>query len=233
MIKKTLLFCILSFTSVIGCIAQRTEVGFGLGVNSYSGDLYRGYNPLKQNIAVQGYYRVNYDKDVSFRFGLLYGGVSGDDTRAFDALGEARFSSFKRNFVEGSAILEFHFLDYKHPKSTIKWSPYLFGGVGVTKYFNLRTNDDFSSFQPILPFGAGVKYLASKQFILGLEFGARKTFFDQLDGISDNELFNKTSFQFGNPADNDWYYHVGVTISYVIHKINCTYRYIPNKSLHR
>lgn len=218
---------------IFGCIAQRTEVGFGLGANSYSGDLYRGYNPIKQNFGFQAYYRVNYDKDVSFRLGLLYGGVSGDDTRPFDALGESRISSFERIFLEGSAVLEFHFLDYKHPKSTIRWSPYLFGGIGVTKYFNLQENDDFNSIQPVIPFGIGLKHLLGKKLIVGLEFGARKTFFDQLDGVSDNELFNKTSFQFGNPADNDWYYHVGVTVSYVIYKIQCTYRYVPNKSLYK
>jgi len=232
MIRKTL-FSITCLLLASNCFAQRTEIGVGIGVNSYSGDLHRGYNPLKQNLAVQGYYRVNYDKDVSFRLGLLYGGVSGDDTRAFDALGEAREASFERNFIEASAILEFHFLDYKHPKSTIKWSPYLFGGVGITKYFNLRANDDFNSIQPVLPFGIGIKHLAGKRLIFGLEFGARKTFFDQLDSVSDNEIFDKTTFQFGNPADNDWYYHVGLTVSYVIHKIQCTYRYTPNKSLHR
>lgn len=232
MIRRLLSFIIVVIV-VNDCLAQRTEIGLGIGANSYSGDLYRGYNPLKQNVGFQAYYRINHDKDVSFRFGLLYGALSGDDTQAFDALGEARIASFKRNFLEANAILEFHFLDYKHPKSTIRWSPYLFGGIGITKYFNLLSSDDFTSIQPVLPFGMGIKHLIGKQFILGLEFGARKTFFDELDGVSDNEIFDKTSFQFGNPADNDWYYHVGFTLSYIIYKIPCTYRYIPNKSLHR
>ncbi|MGL1885346.1 MAG: DUF6089 family protein [Reichenbachiella sp.] len=213
---------------------QKTEIGFGIGSNSYSGDMYRGYNFLNQRPAIQAFYRSNYDKDVSFKLSLLYGGLKGNDQKPFDALGSARNQSFKRTFLEGSAIVEFHFLDYKHNRTTIRWSPYVFGGVGVVRFFNLDpVVDDFNSFQPVIPFGVGFKHLVGKQLSVGLEFGARKTFFDQLDGVSDGDVFEKTDFQFGNPEDKDWYYHVGLSISYIIYKIPCTYKYEPNKSMRR
>ena len=219
--------------STILCSAQKTEYGLAIGGLSYSGDLQRGYNIANQQFGVQGIYRINYDEDVSFKFGLLYGGIKGDDSNPVDALAQMRNASFSRKFIELSAVFEFHFVDYKHQNSSIRFSPYLFAGVGFTKFFNLdRDEDDFSSIQPAIPFGLGIKHLVGKQFSIALEYGARKTFFDDLDHISGGDVFNKSDFQFGNPANNDWYHFLNVSFSYILYKIPCTYRYVPNKSLY-
>lgn len=216
------------------CLAQRTEFGIGIGGVSYAGDLYRGYNITNQSIGIQGLYRINFEKDVSFKAALLYGQVSDDDSKPYDALGEIRNASFDRSFFEASATLEYHFLDYKDKNSTIKWTPYFFAGFGLTKFLNLDgQTDNFSSLQPVLPFGGGVKYLIGKQFSAAIEFGARKTFFDELDGISDGDVYNKTNTQFGNPNDKDWYHFFNVSFSYLIFKIPCTYKYQPNRSMRR
>ena len=212
--------------------AQKTEFGFGLGGISYAGDLYRGYDILNQNLGIRGVYRINFEKDISFRIAMLYGTVSGSDTRPFDALGEIRNASFSRKFIEATSTFEYHFLDYKDKNSTIKWTPYFFAGFGLAKFLNLNEGDNFSAIQPVLPFGIGFKHLIGKQFSSSIEFGARKTFFDQLDGISDGDVFDKTNTQFGNPNDKDWYHFFGITISYLIYKIPCTYKYIPNKSMY-
>lgn len=213
--------------------AQRTEYGFALGGVSYAGDLYRGYNIANQNFGIQGIYRINFEKDVSFKAGLLYGKVSGDDSKPYDALGQIRNASFNRSFIEASVNFEYHFLDYKNKNSTIKWTPYFFAGFGLTKFLNLEEEDNFGSIQPVLPFGAGIKHLIGKQFSLGVEFGARKTFFDLLDGISEGDVYDKTNTQFGNPNDKDWYHFFNISFSYLIYKIPCTYRYVPNKSLYK
>lgn len=215
------------------CLAQKTEIGVALGGVSYAGDLYRGYEIANQNIGIQGIYRINFEKDVTFKAGLLYGKVSGDDSHPFDALGQIRNASFNRSFIEASANFEFHFLDYKNKNSTIKWTPYFFAGFGLTKFLNLEEQDDFSNIQPVLPFGLGVKHLVGKQFSLALEFGARKTFFDQLDGISDGDVYDKTNTQFGNPNDKDWYHYLNISFSYLIFKIPCLYKDVPNKSLYK
>ncbi|SMD35336.1 hypothetical protein SAMN04488029_2459 [Reichenbachiella faecimaris] len=214
------------------CFAQRTEYGIALGGVSYAGDLYRGYEIANQSLGIQGLYRINFEKDVSFKMALLYGKVSGDDSHPFDPLGEIRNTSFSRSFFEASATFEYHFLDYKNKNSTIKWTPYFFAGFGLTKFINLDESDNFSSIQPVLPFGGGIKHLVGKQFSMAVEFGARKTFFDELDGISDGDVFDKTNTQFGNPNDKDWYHYFNISISYLIYKIPCTYKYIPNKSMY-
>jgi len=211
--------------------AQIHEYGLGIGLITYAGDLSQSTfsNP---NLGIQGIYRINFDKDIAFRLSLLYGKVEGSDDGG-DPFSALRMASFQRTILEGSAAFEYHFLDYKNEKSTIRWSPYLFAGLGFTKIFNLdRDTDKFSAIQTVLPFGIGIKQLIGKQFSAGLEFGARKTFFDELDGISDGDLIDK-NFQYGNPNDKDWYHFFGISFSYILYKIPCTYRYVPNKTLYK
>ncbi|WP_109832963.1 type IX secretion system protein PorG [Reichenbachiella versicolor] len=231
MVKKILPIFISAFI-LYGhlCSAQKYEFGLGLGAVSYSGDLYRGYNIIDQSFGIQGIARVNTSQDVAWKVGFLYGGIKGDDNNPIDILGEQRQASFERKFLEVSTVFEYHFIDYKNDRSLIRWSPYLFAGAGVAKFFN-TSNSDYNSIQPILPFGLGFKHLIGKQFTASIEFGARKTFFDELDEVSDGDVTNK-NYQFGNPADDDWYYHFGISISWILYKIPCTYQYVPNKSMY-
>ena len=169
---------------------------------------------------------------MAFKFSALYGKIEGKDS-GNDPFSNLRNASFERTIAEGTVSFEYHFLDYKNDKSTIKWSPYFFAGLGFMKIFNLdEETDNFSSLQTILPVGIGFKHLIGKQFSAGIEIGARKTFFDELDGISDGDLFNK-NYQYGNPNDKDWYHFVGFTFSYILYKIPCNYRYIPNRTLYK
>lgn len=212
---------------------QKLEYGLAVGGVSYSGDLHRGYDITNQSIGIQGLYRINVSQDIAFKTALMYGRMKGDDSKPIDALSEERLASFSRSIIEGSAVFEYHFIDYLHEHSTFKWTPYLFAGIGFTNIINMdRSVDDFSSIQPVIPFGGGVKHLIGKQFSAAVEFGARKTFFDKLDRISNSNVYDKTEFQFGNPADNDWYYFLNVSVSYILFKIPCTYRYVPNKTLY-
>ena len=206
-----------------------------IGGMTYAGDLSRGFHFLDQKLGVQGFYRINFDKDVSFKASLLYGKFSGSDSdHPIDAFAQIRNASFERSILEASATLEYHFLDYKDKHSTIKWSPYFFAGFGITKILNMDEDlDNFSSIQPVLPFGLGVKHLIGKQFSVSAEFGARKMFFDELDRISEGDVYDKSNTQFGNPNDKDWYHFLGISFSYIIYKIPCKYRYVPNKTLYK
>lgn len=212
--------------------AQFLEYGGGIGALNYAGDLARGYKFTKQSPAIHGIYRLNLSQIVSLKFGILYGKVSGDDDNPIDAFAATRDASFSRTIAEGTVTVEYHFLDYKNEKSPIRWSPYFFGGFGFAKLLNIdNTTEDISSFQPVMPFGFGIKHLIGKQFSIALEVGARKMFTDKFDGISDGELFDK-NFQYGNPNDNDWYHFTGISLTYILFKIPCPFRYIPNKSIY-
>ena len=207
------------------------EFGVGVGVTNYSGDLAPGYQLSIAKPAASIHYRLNFSEIVSTRFTLTYGGIKGNDATPVDVLGENRNHSFDSNVLEVSSVFEYHFLDYKNHESPQKWSPYAFLGFGIMKLYNpSSTMDDFNQTQPVIPMGLGFKHKLGKQFVVEFEAGARKTFFDYLDGISDGDVTIK-NYQFGNPNDDDWYFFTGFRLSFVLYNIPCPFPYIPNRSL--
>jgi len=207
------------------------EFGVGLGVSTYSGDLNRRYNFSTAKPSLSAHYRLNFSEIVSTRFMLTYGGLRGNDDDPVDVLGERRNHSFNSSFTELSAVFEYHFLNYKPKDQLQKWSPYVFGGFGMMVLNNPSGNtDDFNKTQPVIPFGVGFKHKVGKRFVVEVETGARKTFFDHLDGISDGDVTIK-DYEFGNPGDNDWYFFTGFRLTYVLYEIPCPFPYDPNKSM--
>ena len=199
-------------------------------MTQYSGDLVSGYKLATAKPAGSAHLRLNFSEIVSNRFTLLVGGVRGDDSQPVDVLGENRNHSFNTNLVEISSVFEYNFLDFQNPENPQRWSPYVFAGVGIFRVDNESASEDFSRNQLAIPMGVGFKYRVGKQFMLEFETGGRKTFFDELDGISDGDTTLK-DYQFGNPNDDDWYIYTGIRISYVLYKIPCPFPYIPNRSM--
>lgn len=201
-------------------------------MSHYTGDLNGVPRLSHSNFAGTGIYRLNFSEVISFKLALTAGSVSGDDDRPIDVLGEERQHSFDHSFVEFSSVFEYHFLNYRSSRHRNKWAPFVFLGFGMVNVRNTQpTYEDYSKLQPVIPMGAGVKYELSKRFTLTGELGARKTFFDYLDGISDEDVSFKSSYQFGNPNDKDWYFFTGISLTYVLYKIPCPFPYIPNKSI--
>lgn len=210
--------------------AQFIEFGGGIGVTQYSGDLSSGYRFSTAGPAITGHLRLNLSEVVSNRFTLTFGSIRGNDDSPVDVLGENREHSFNSGIVELSSVFEYHFLDYKNHELPQKWSPYIFGGFGFMRLNNPSTDEDFARNQPVIPLGVGFKHKIGKQFVIEFEAGARKTFFDYLDGISDEDTTLK-NYQYGNPNDDDWYYFTGIRLSFVLYKIPCPFPYIPNRYL--
>ncbi|MEL7426513.1 MAG: DUF6089 family protein, partial [Bacteroidota bacterium] len=158
------------------------------------------------------------------RAGLQYAQYEGNDAISNDAARLRRDFSFDGSLFEGSAQLVWEpFAKRRYPsnggyKNII--SPYLFGGVGLgffsrTTRYGIPGVDGFpndiqqdidadESPTLTLPFGGGVRVDVSKSLSIGLEMGVRKTFTDQLDGVSNS----------GKPDTDDWFAVGGVTISY-------------------
>ncbi len=229
--KKILL--VLLVLSNLSLSAQFIEFGGGIGGLSYAGDLSRGYKPLDSRINIFGVYRMNFSEFVSFRTTFGFGQLRGDDSSPIDPLAEVRNQSFSANMFEFTGALEYYFLDFRDQKSPIRWSPYLFGGFGLSRFSGqVIENEDFNRMQAVLPFGIGVKQLIGKQFAIALEFGPRKTFTDLLDGVSGGEQTVK-DFDFGQPNTDDWYFQAGISLVYILYKIPCPFPYIPNRSMLR
>lgn len=203
-------------------ISQFNEVGGGLGVFAYSGDLVRNFNLFYSKPAATVFYRRNINKVVSFRAGLTFGKIGASDQRKpIDIFAAQRKESFNLTLIEFSGAYEYHFLDWRDAKRRIRFTPYLFAGVGLFVFSGNKAKPvGYSNAQVTIPFGGGVKYVLNPKWYLAAEFGLRKTFFDYLDNISGSDPSFKTYKQ-GNSFDNDAYYFVGITISRTFYDIPC------------
>ena len=208
--------------------AQFIEFGGGLGYINYSGDLVRGYDFGTSTIGGTAFYRMNFSEIFTIRLGLTVGTVEGAET-PIDAFAVQRNQSFKSNIIEISSVFEYHFLDFKTSDSPTNYSPYIMGGVGAISY-DAPTTENVGQYQLVLPMGIGFKYLIQKKYTIGIEAGARKTFFDYLDGISDGDQTIK-DYQYGNPKDDDWYFFTGLTFSITLFNVPCPFPYRPNQSI--
>ena len=208
--------------------AQFMEFGGGLGAMNYSGDLVRGYSLSTSSVAGTAFYRMNFSEIFTIRLGLTLGTIKGSET-PIDAFAVQRNQAFSAGVREFSAVFEYHFLDFKTSDSPVNYSPYIMGGVGAISY-DAPTDEDVGKYQFVLPMGVGFKYLINKKYTIGIEAGARKTFFDYLDGISDGDQTLK-DYQYGNPKDDDWYFFSGITFSVTLFNIPCPFPYTPNKSI--
>jgi hypothetical protein len=209
--------CFLAFSLV----AQRSEVGFGLGTFNYTGDLVRNYNFLNSRPAATVFYRSNMSNVVSFRAAMTGGKLAASDARPIDPFAVERAASFNIFVLEASTVFEYHFLNWRQNKNFVRFSPYLFGGLAL---FGMSGNgakpQEYSNVQGAMPFGTGVKYVINPKWYLGLEFGVRKTFFDYLDNVSIGNENNK-NYRYGNPFDNDAYYFLGLSITRTFYDIPC------------
>jgi hypothetical protein len=212
---------LLFFIAANTLLAQRSEVGFGLGTFNYTGDLARSYNFLNSKPAGTVFYRSNLSKVVSFRVSVTAGKIGATDKRPVDAFAEQRNASFNLFLMELSTVVEYHFLNWRDNKHTIRFTPYLFGGLGLFGMTGNRSKpEEYSNVQGSIPFGLGVKYIYNPKWYFSLEFGPRKTFFDYLDNVSVGRQSNK-NYQYGNPFDNDAYYFLGITLTHTFYDIPC------------
>lgn len=211
-----------SITTGEAQITQRSEVGFGLGTFNYTGDLVRSYNFAFSQPAATVFYRANISKVISFRAGLTAGKLSASDTRQpIDAFAAQRKASFDIFLMEMSGVYEYHFLDWRDTKHKLRFTPYVFAGLGL---FNIsgvpNKTAEYSNVQLSIPFGGGMKYVLNPKYYIALEFGVRKTFFDYLDNVSEGDPAFK-NYQYGNQFDYDTYYFLGVTITRTFYDIPC------------
>lgn len=201
--------------------AQRSEVGFGLGTFNYTGDLVRSYDFAFSKPAATIFYRSNLSKVVSFRTAFTGGKLSASDKRPIDAFSTKRKASFNIFLIEASTVMEYHFLNWRDDKRILRFTPYLFAGLGVFAISGMANKPaEYSNVQGAIPFGLGIKYVINPKWYAALEFGMRKTFFDYLDNVSGNEGKRKT-FQYGNPTDNDNYFFLGLTLTRTFYTIPC------------
>ena len=224
--------------------AQQHEIGLGLGAGTYTGDILRIIDPNQLGIQGTLFGRRNFDNAWSLRAGFTVSRLNGADSISpIDGVAMTRNAFFKGTMAEISATMEFHFLDYMSHRSTTRFSPFGFFGLGYGLFYGQGQSyqadpfpGNYSVGTVIVPFGAGIKYKLKDRVLLSFEGGAKATFSDNLDKIGDetlylpryrtdpgtgNQVLDPASINFGNQSDRDWYYFLGFTISYSFHQIKC------------
>jgi len=220
MFKKILivaaLFCVCKTVQ-----SQRSELGFGIGTFNYTGDLVRNYNIKYSKPAATVFFRSNLSKVVSFRAAITAGKL-GATEKPIDAFAVQRNASFDIFLFEGSLGMEYHFLNWRDDKRPMRYTPYLFAGMGLFGISgNASKTAEYSNIQGTIPFGGGFKYILNPKWYAAFEIGIRKTFFDYLDNISDFTDQTQKNYRYGNPNDYDNYFFIGITFTRTFYDIPC------------
>ncbi|HEY2720516.1 MAG TPA: DUF6089 family protein [Chitinophagaceae bacterium] len=155
----------------------------------------------------------------------------------FFDLNEQRFSPY---LFGGLAIFHFDPYDFNGGTQKIFLQPLSTEGEGLPGYPGRKP---YALTQLALPFGAGIKYALTDNLRIGLELGMRKLFTDYLDDVStnypdQNDLLNAKGplavamsyrgdeltggnpnfpakgAQRGGSQKKDWYYFLGLHITY-------------------
>jgi hypothetical protein len=202
-------------------IAQKHEVGASLGAMNYTGDLSPDYSFYNYRPAFSGFYKHNFNPAIGLKIGLMQGRFRVNDKLSKDPMPLYRDTESITSIVEFFAIAEYNFLDFRKNNDRRKFTPYLSGGISY--YVFSQKAPDFgqtlsNGTGAAIPFGLGLRYKASKKINLGFEFIARKTFTDNLDGLS-NRLVNGK--QVGDRHGDDWYYYTGFILSYTFYGVDC------------
>ncbi len=233
---------ILSFI-LVGVIqpvkAQKYELGGGIGVAAYSGDIIRKIDPGQLGPQVTLFGKRNFDNVWTLRVGLSTAIIqAADSIKPIDELARIRDARFRGGVIEGSAVMEFNFLDFLRNDSEFRFSPYAFFGLGYSLFLSkgnihaFNVSERYNVTTLVIPFGGGIKYRLDDRWTLAAELGFRPTLTDYFDKIDSTEPAiprnidpvnpnQPYGINFGNPHDKDWYYFLGVTISYTFASTKC------------
>jgi len=192
------------FAFVTGIFAQRNaDWGATLGVSNYIGDL----NPidLSKSPSPAGgiFYRYNIHPRHSIRASLMGFGIKGEGVDP-GTQNEVSFSGF---VGEMSGIFEFNFFPYStdHTGRKLTTTPYLACGIGIAFISTTVT-----TYTPVIPVLLGYKVNFRKNLGLEVEYGFRKTFYDNFDGLSDPIDPEDSTWT----HNNDWYSYAGLTLTW-------------------
>lgn len=213
MSKYSLVFVLLciSLTSVSQSTA---DYGIFGGISSYIGDI----NPSKMfyspRPATGIFYRYNLHSRQSIKGSLSYGSFYAADADFDVDYQQNRDASFEGQIAEIAAQYEFNFFSYSTMGKRWDYTPYLAGGIGASLFSSNET-----VIRPIIPLSIGFKVNIHKNLGLEAEYGVRKTFYDNFDGLKDNIAESDYAIL----HNNDWYFFAGVAMTWKIYNrfANC------------
>ncbi|MDP4222499.1 MAG: DUF6089 family protein [Bacteroidota bacterium] len=217
--KRLLGLSLSIFLSVLVSGQRSADYGVFGGVSSYIGDINTNrlfYSPLP---AAGVFYRYNFHPRQSLRANIFFGRVRASDLDFHNPIQLARRAEFSGNIGEMALQFEFNFLPYSTQGKKWNFTPYFAAGAGLV-FIDTKTTVqspplNFSTFtyQPIIPFSIGFKINIHKNLGLEAEYGFRKTFYDNFDGLTDNIDPDHKAWL----HNNDWYSFAGIAFTWKIY----------------
>lgn len=197
------------------CLAQsdyqyRMEIGAGVGVVTYQGDLGGSLTKDMQPMASVVLRRV-FNPYMALKFSAAYGklkGSSADSNTYYPDYAASQYR-FNKTLVDAGVTYEYNFWPYgtgQDYRGAKRFTPFIFAGLGAT-YAGGEGN---SAFTANVPIGLGVKYKAGKRLNVALECAEHFSMSDKLDGVKDPYGI-KSSGLFKN---TDCYSAIQLTLTY-------------------
>lgn len=172
------------------CLAQsdyqyRMEIGAGVGVVTYQGDLGGSLTKNMQPMASVVLRRV-FNPYMALKFSAAYGKLKGSsvDSNTYYPDYAASQYRFNKTLVDAGVTYEYNFWPYgtgQDYRGAKRFTPFIFAGLGAT-YAGGEGN---SAFTANVPIGLGVKYKAGKRLNVALEWAEHFSMSDKLDGVKD------------------------------------------------
>jgi hypothetical protein len=206
---KRIHWFLLFFCLSLSLSGQRnSDYGVFAGVSSYLGDINPNrllYSPLP---AGGIFYRYNLHPRQALRMSYFFGGLRANDLDFKNSFQTARAASFSGTVGEWALQFEFNFLPFTTEGKPWDYTPYFAAGAGIA-FINTTT----FTYVPVIPFSFGFKVNIYKNMGLEAEYGFRKTFYDNFDGLKD--LVAPSDYAWIH--NNDWYSFAGVAVTWKIY----------------
>jgi len=220
-----LVFIVLWLAGAAPSYGQRHELGAGVGVWNYKGELAPYINYQSPRLGFSVLWRQNWNGALSTRLSFSHGNIEAHDSDLNTPLARRRQYSFQTELSELAAILEYNFFYYRNPCPFQGWSPYLLMGVAAFRMNPAQNiSPDYSLYQLSVPMGVGMKVVLGKHWNLNAEVGARKTFTDYLDDLYTNKRLlpaRPAKYYTGNTYDKDWYFFSAIHLTYTFYAKPC------------
>jgi len=204
--RKSLLLIIIICVSLPALSQRNADYGVSGGITSYMGDINQTRLIYKPGPAGQLFYRFNFNPRQALRINLLAGNVRANDLDFNNSLQQSRAKSFNSLVGELGAMYEFNFFPYSTQGGRkIDYTPYFSAGIALS-----AINTEGLSFFPTIPFSIGYKVNVYNNIGLEFEYGFRKTFYDNFDGLKDMIAPEDHTWT----HNNDWYSYMGIGITW-------------------
>jgi len=205
--KKITVFLLFISLSLSALGQRNADYGIFGGVASYIGDI--NTNRLFYSPGPAGgiFYRYNFNPRQAIRANIFAGGIQAADRDFNNAFQQARDTSFSGSVIDFGLQFEFNFLPYSTQMKKWNFTPYIAGGAGLS-----FINNNSPTYVPVIPFSLGFKINIHKNLGLEAEYGFRKTFYDNFDGLEDNVDPDHKAWL----HNNDWYSFAGVSLTWKI-----------------